>query len=978
MSRISAWKMGDSELEKKVLALIQATKELAMEIAQLKVDNEYLWHDNENLRRRYKNQKLENENLRNQCGNLKHDNEYLKYQLEPILRGRNEGGTQGAVSALMRTIREQKKDVQRLKVDHEQMRDEKESLEHQYESLERESGILRDRCEKLAIDQEDVRDRLQPVVPQADENMLEVNVSALIAQAQDNGNRIAQLKAVNETLWLENKYQTLKFENVKHDYENLRHQCENLNHANEHLKYKLQQYLLPIIPPTCQTLADLRQETGPYLVDPDGILVGDPPIQVLCDMEYDPVSTIVLHDSMEVDTEIDHCADPGCFSRNITYEASLKQMVALIDRSQSCYQEIGYDCVSAALTTGVTHNVWWVDRHGEPQFYWHGSDPTERVCMCGLSEDCIDPDLPCNCDSEMPKRESDLGVITNTTALPITQLRFGGLQHPEVTNDKYGLESGHLKFENTVFALVTKTKELSKDITRLKVDNAHFWNDNEILRNQYEKLKQENENLRQGHKNLKDQNDNLRQDHENLKHECENLKHECENLKRDSVSLKQDNEIFESQLREYQRVRDEETKLQQNNVEGRLLYLEAIALQIAPQTCQTLADLGVTKAGNYFVDPDGILVGDPPIQVFCDMETDPVSTIVQHDAMKTDAEIDNCADPGCFSRNIKYNASLKQMVALIDQSQSCNQRIKYDCLSAPLRSGDIQHAWWVDRHGKSHYYWDGSNATEHVCKCGLSNSCVDTNLPCNCDAGAPGRGSDSGEITNATALPITQLRFGGLKFQNQKANYTLGGLICKGKPSPGKSAKGKAPQPQQPSGSCSSLRQSGNGYTGYHLIRRKEGRLDVVFCRMDLEETDPEFQIETDARIAEKAVYFDAFGKSSRVGETTGPISFEGTEVNMGNAMEPKGGVFTVPLDGIYAFHFHYYAQNYTAAINLRLNGDARGHLRSSGNDHKIPGQSILLHLKRGDKVDAYLALGTIHTDPHRYVHFVGYLLYPM
>ena len=41
----------------------------------------------------------------------------------------------------------------------------------------------------------------------------------------------------------------------------------------------------------------------------------------------------------------------------------------------------------------------------------------------------------------------------------------------------------------------------------------------------------------------------------------------------------------------------------------------------APPTCQTLADLGVNHTGTYFVDPDGVFRGDPPIEVLCDMST---------------------------------------------------------------------------------------------------------------------------------------------------------------------------------------------------------------------------------------------------------------------------------------------------------------------------------------------------------------------
>ncbi|CAG0894610.1 unnamed protein product, partial [Darwinula stevensoni] len=349
----------------------------------------------------------------------------------------------------------------------------------------------------------------------------------------------------------------------------------------------------------------------------------------------------------------------------------------------------------------------------------------------------------------------------------------------------------------------------------------------------------------------------------------EKLRHENEELK---LKLKHETEKLKFQQTE----QAADMQRRENTVEERLLYLEARSFEsvtcndltwpaAAPPSCQTLADLGVTHTGTYLVDPDGVFIGDPPIQVLCDMETDPVSTVVLHDSMGN-TEIDHCADPGCYRRVVGYEATMKQMVALIDQSESCQQQIRlrlsldysplqYDCFATALSSGDTHYAWWLDRHDDAQYYWDGANAGEHVCNCGLSDDCVDSAMPCNCDAEAPQWESDSGAITNGTALPITELRFGGLQFDGQMANYTLGGLTC----------KGKAPPPGNPAESCSTLRQAGNTGTGYHLITNKEGRFDVVLCRMDLEETDSEFQIMTSARIAEEVVYFDTIGASGSV-----------------------------------------------------------------------------------------------------------------
>ncbi|CAG0904343.1 unnamed protein product [Darwinula stevensoni] len=542
-----------------------------------------------------------------------------------------------------------------------------------------------------------------------------------------------------------------------------------------------------------------------------------------------------------------------------------------------------------------------------------------------------------------------------------------------------GSKRSDSKDESKLSALIAKAEEHGKRIARLEVDSGHLWHDNENLKRENDNLKRDNENAMETVEGLKDDNENLKRGYEDLKREFQklendfqDLKHERENLTIDLRILKLDNENLrlgnahlKFQLLESLLERDNAMQLQQEAIDERLQYLEATTLQIAPRTCQTFADLGVQRTGTYFVDPDGPLLGDPPIKVRCDMETDPVSTIVAHDSMEIGMVIVPCADPGCFRRRVTYDATLKQMVALINQSHSCEQQITYDCISAALSTGDTQNAWWVDRHGQPQSYWHGSGSTNHTCRCGLLKDCTDPNLLCNCNAESSKRHSDSGTITNATALPVTELRFGGMQLEEQEANYTLGGLVC----------RGQAPHQGNPASSCSSLRKAGNTRTGYHLISRKGGRLDVVLCQMDLEETDPEFQVETGARIPDRGVYFNAYRKSPW--NIRGTVEFEGTEVNIGNAMDSNSGIFIAPFDGTYAFILHYLTNARTDSVELRRNGTILGRSYSRGENYRMSGQSILLDLKRGDRVQVHLENGELFSNDNRFVHFVGFLLYP-
>jgi hypothetical protein len=112
------------------------------------------------------------------------------------------------------------------------------------------------------------------------------------------------------------------------------------------------------------------------------------------------------------------------------------------------------------------------------------------------------------------------------------------------------------------------------------------------------------------------------------------------------------------------------------------------------KTClEALAADPSLESGMFWIDPDGQGSGDGPIYVYCNMTTGnsaalsthsyvnkislilPGSTSVLHD--NEDAiDIDHCFDPGCYSRPIKYNATLRQMTVLSELSEVCQQSIQ--------------------------------------------------------------------------------------------------------------------------------------------------------------------------------------------------------------------------------------------------------------------------------------------------------------
>jgi len=193
-----------------------------------------------------------------------------------------------------------------------------------------------------------------------------------------------------------------------------------------------------------------------------------------------------------------------------------------------------------------------------------------------------------------------------------------------------------------------------------------------------------------------------------------------------------------------------------------------------------IAGTSTAKSGMYWIDPDGVGVGDEPIYVHCDLETGVTSVL--HDA-EIEIPIPVCADTAdCYIKDINYsNATVKQMTALAELSENCHQTVKIDCMRGPLEwsgaNSQKQYSTWLDRKKKPQKFWSG-NGPVHRCQCGIEKNCLKPNLMCNCDANVAIPLTDSGKITNKNLLPITGLRFSNTKHEGGR--HKLGRFECSG------------------------------------------------------------------------------------------------------------------------------------------------------------------------------------------------------
>ena len=93
------------------------------------------------------------------------------------------------------------------------------------------------------------------------------------------------------------------------------------------------------------------------------------------------------------------------------------------------------------------------------------------------------------------------------------------------------------------------------------------------------------------------------------------------------------------------------------------------------RTCEEMKEYGVNESGFYLVDPDGPLIGEDPIRVYCEFKNGLVSTKLSHNSEER-IMVQHCPEPGCYSRKISYYAPMSQILSLIQLSEGCTQEVR--------------------------------------------------------------------------------------------------------------------------------------------------------------------------------------------------------------------------------------------------------------------------------------------------------------
>jgi len=326
------------------------------------------------------------------------------------------------------------------------------------------------------------------------------------------------------------------------------------------------------------------------------------------------------------------------------------------------------------------------------------------------------------------------------------------------------------------------------------------------------------------------------------------------------------------------------------------------------------------------------------------------------------------SDPKCFRLDLNYNAPMDQIAALKDISQTCTQFIKFDCFLSGLSTLNHAIGTWLNKDGQEEEYFVGSNHGQHVCSCGVDNSCSgsDSDFKCNCDNPITLLQQDNGTLTDASALPVTGFLYGEMPYPSQFAAITIGRLQCEG---------AKDILPEDIMDSCANLKTFGVSQSGNYVLNDNK----VSFCDMSKAASDQDIQRHIGS-LTYTDVLFLAFSKEEST-ITGNYIAFESLQIDKSDSFDKDTGVFDVPADGNYIFFFNcFYDDPGHAGIQVLVNEEIKEEFWIDIDDNDDADRQLVafwsMELKAYDKLRLQEDYGTISADSIHGIFFMGYNIY--
>ncbi|XP_037537324.1 contactin-associated protein-like 4 [Nematolebias whitei] len=199
------------------------------------------------------------------------------------------------------------------------------------------------------------------------------------------------------------------------------------------------------------------------------------------------------------------------------------------------------------------------------------------------------------------------------------------------------------------------------------------------------------------------------------------------------------------------------------------------------QSCEAYKHNGNTS-GYFYIDVDGSGPVKPQL-VYCNMTDENTWMVIQHN----NTELTTVRpSPGVkqHSVHLDYLSEEEQLLAIVHQSEHCQQELSYHCRKSRLLNTQegSPFSWWLGGPGPGRVqtYWGGAHPGSQQCACGLQGDCVDPQHYCNCDADRTEWTEDSGLLTHKTSLPVRSLVLGDVQRPGSEAAYRVGPLRCHG------------------------------------------------------------------------------------------------------------------------------------------------------------------------------------------------------
>ncbi|KAM4730174.1 contactin-associated protein-like 4 [Anableps anableps] len=202
---------------------------------------------------------------------------------------------------------------------------------------------------------------------------------------------------------------------------------------------------------------------------------------------------------------------------------------------------------------------------------------------------------------------------------------------------------------------------------------------------------------------------------------------------------------------------------------------------IHEQSCEAYKHRGNTS-GYYYIDVDG---SGPikPLLIFCNMTEDKTWTVIQHNNTEL-TKIQPSIERSQHLTHFEYAVDEEQLMAIISQSEYCEQELAYHCRKSCLLNSPegAPLSWWVGGPGagQRQTYWGGALPNSQQCACSLQENCLDPKHLCNCDADCTAWANDSGLLTHKESLPVRSLVLGDVQRPGSESYYKVGPLRCYG------------------------------------------------------------------------------------------------------------------------------------------------------------------------------------------------------